>query len=109
MLSEVEGLYDRVAIVTAGRIVVDDDLESLRGRAGRLVTIRWRSEPERSALPDFLELDEVRGSLWTCGLDAPAPRLLDWLQNRPVEDLTIGPPDLDRLFLRYYREREDPA
>jgi hypothetical protein len=31
-------------------------------------------------------------------------QLIEWLAGRPIADLTIGRPDLESLFRRYYKE-----
>jgi ABC-2 type transport system ATP-binding protein len=105
-LSEVERLCDRVAIVREGRLVADETLDGMRAKARRQVTIRWAAEAKASEIdvPDFLQIDERQGHLWRGNLDAPVPRLLEWIHGRPVEDLTIGHPDLDSLFRRYYEQ-----
>jgi hypothetical protein len=35
-------------------------------------------------------------------LDGPVERLIDWLAVNPVADLSIGRPDLETLFRRFY-------
>jgi ABC-2 type transport system ATP-binding protein len=105
VLSEVQDLCDRVAIVRGGELVADEDLVSLQRRAGRSVRIRWSGAPPAAAdCPPFLELAEARDGFWNCGLQGAVQPLLEWLRARAVADLEIGPPDLDRLFLSYYRE-----
>ena len=104
VLSEVEGLCDRVAIVRAGRIVVDDTLADLKARARRVVTLSWEREPDRGSAPSFLTLRDGNDSTWRCELEGPAAPLLDWLQGKRLRDLTVGAPDLDSLFRRYYTD-----
>ncbi len=31
--------------------------------------------------------------------------LLTWLQQQPLDDVAIGPPSLEELFLTYYRDK----
>ena len=56
---------------------------------------------------ELLEIYEHGPDFWEGGLVGPVHELLEWLQGRPVHDLVISPPDLDSLFLRYYRN--DPG
>ena len=109
-LGEVEQLCDRVAIVRAGALVADESLDELRAHAGHQVTIRW---PDAAAAagppPDFMILEERDGRTWTGMLQGPVDRLIDWLAGRAVDDLSIGRPDLESLFRRYYEpDRMDP-
>jgi ABC-2 type transport system ATP-binding protein len=103
-LSEVDRLCERVAILRDGRLVADETLEGLRARARRQVSIRWMASPgpPESGPPPFLDLDERDGRRWLGTLRGPVPDLLDWAHGRPVEDMTIGHPDLDSLFRQYY-------
>lgn len=108
-LSEVEQLCDRVAIVREGRLVVDEPLEVLRKRAGHDVVIRWKNaDAARMAqIPAFLRLTQRTDSVWHASLDGPVNELLRWLGPLAVEDLTIGRPDLETLFRRFYEDPEE--
>jgi ABC-2 type transport system ATP-binding protein len=107
-LSEVEHLCDRVAIVRDGNIVADESLEALRKKAGHEITIRWRSPTHTKSLtpPPFLNLLDRDDSTWHGLLDGPVDELLRWLAPQAIDDLTIGRPDLEALFRRFYRGEE---
>ena len=104
-LSEVEHLCDHVAIVRRGRIVADESLDALRGRARRRVELRFESETAAATTqpPAFLDLLERDGDRWLAELDGEAGELRRWLADRPVRDFTVGPPDLETIFHAYYR------
>jgi ABC-2 type transport system ATP-binding protein len=105
MLSEVEQLCDRVAIVREGKLVAQETLSSLRSRAGHDVTIRWRNAGDAHLpVPSFLRLRERAGVKWECELVGPIDELTRWLATRAVEDLTVGRPDLETLFRRFYED-----
>lgn len=109
-LSEVEQLCDRVAILREGRLVADATLEEMRRYSRREVTIRWKSGTEAAQdPPPFLELQERDGENWTCLLAGPATDLVRWASSQPIEDLSIGRPDLEVLFRRYYQQGRDPS
>ena len=110
-LSEVEALCDRVAIVRKGRIVADETLKSLRKRAKRIVELTFadREAALRVQLPGFLTAQRRDGSRIECELDGPAPPLVEWAAGQQLSDLSIGRPDLERLFREYYEPaRETP-
>ena len=109
-LGEVEQLCDRVAIVRAGEIVADESLAVLRDRAGHDVTIRWKDDAPALAIepPEFLKLTRCERAVWQGTLEGPVRRLVDFLAGKSVEDLSIGRPDLESLFRRFYEhERKD--
>jgi ABC-2 type transport system ATP-binding protein len=103
-LSEVELLCDQIAIVRAGRIVADESLASLRERARRSVRLVFNSidEARDVGVPEFLSVIDRSGRQWLCELSGTAPRLASWAATQPLEDMIIGPPDLETLFRRYY-------
>jgi len=107
-LSEVEQLCDRIAILREGRIVVDAPLAEFRRRAPREVVIHWRhgEEPRLAAAP-ALRVRAREDRRWICTLEGPVAELIAWAAGRPIEDLTIGPPDLEVLFRSYYRNEDE--
>lgn len=110
-LGEVEQLCDRVAIVRDGQLVADESLTALRERAGHNVVIRWSDESQALSLepPDFLKLTRREGSVWLATLDGPAHRLIDFLAGKAVQELNIGPADLESLFSRFYQSDQEVA
>jgi hypothetical protein len=42
--------------------------------------------------------------VWQGTLDGPAHRLVDFLAGQSVEELSIGRPDLESLFRRFYQQ-----
>ena len=107
-LSEVEDLCDRVAILREGRLVADETLEALRGRAKREVTLRWgdHKAAEDTAVPGFLDLRQRRGGEWICTLEGSVMDLVRWSASQPLDDLTVGRPDLESLFHQFYEQGE---
>jgi beta-exotoxin I transport system ATP-binding protein len=107
MLGEVEQLCDRVAIIRDGHLVANETLERLRAHAGHQVTIRWRS-PEAAAAepPPLFQLDERNGLVWSGFLTGPVEPFVTWLASRPIDDVSIGRPDLETLFRHYYALEE---
>jgi len=109
-LSEVEVLCDRVAILREGRLVADATLEELRRRSRRAVTIRWKNRADAAQdPPPFLELQERDGQNWTGLLAGSVTDLVCWASSQPIEDLTLGRPDLEVLFRRYYEHEREPS
>ena len=107
VLSEVQDLCERVAIIRGGSIVADETVAALRGRAKRNVVIEWAGQPPAlSEAPADLQVREPRDAVWKCELAGEVPPLLSWLRDREVVDLAIEPPDLDSLFKRYYLDGE---
>lgn len=103
-LSEVELLCDRVAILRRGTVVADESLAVLRAQAPRVVTLRFQSDrvAREVAPPDFLDVRKRTGAVWDCSLRGPTTPLVRWAAAQPLDDLTIGSPNLEAMFRNYY-------
>jgi ABC-2 type transport system ATP-binding protein len=106
VLSEVERLCDRVAIIRAGRLMAIHDVRELLARRRRRVTIRWRSGvPDPASLP-WLEDVQVDGSRIIGMLSGEVASLIRSIASPNLEDLTIEPASLEEAFLEYYATEE---
>ena len=103
VLSEVDSLCERVAILRQGKLVESSSLDELRARASRQVEIVFRDERAASvAVPDCLHVTQSEERSWRGTLNGPPADLIEWLGGRGIVDVVVRPPDLDRLFLEYY-------
>jgi ABC-2 type transport system ATP-binding protein len=109
-LSEVESLCDRVAIVRQGRIIADETLQSFRGNARRTVELVFpdREAAECLSLPEFLKLARRDGCRVQCELEGPTPPLIAWAAQQAISDISIGQPDLESLFRKFYASSSEP-
>jgi ABC-2 type transport system ATP-binding protein len=107
VLSEVEKLCDRVALIRNGKLIATDTIADLRERQLRRVEITLQT-PSDSFLPALHQLtntanlshDNERIRLeWRGDLNP----LLSLLNTHPVRDLIIEPTDLESIFLSYYK------
>jgi ABC-2 type transport system ATP-binding protein len=103
-LSEVEQLCNHVLMIRNGRIVVDQRLESLRSNAPRTVRLVARSGVALNleSLPDNVRLINHSKDDYELVLTGTARELVNWMSFQPIEDISIGPPLLDRLFHNHY-------
>ena len=108
VLSEVERVCDRVAIVRAGRLMVVADVSALLARRRRRVTVRWRgATPDLSELPG-LEDVAVVGDRITATLTGEIAPFVRAVASPSLDDLTIEPASLEEAFLEYYAD-DGPA
>ncbi len=101
VLSEVEQVADRVAIMRLGRLMHVEDMHARRNL--RMILIRFEGEPPPS-IPDELSLTvrERNGDTLLLEHRGEAVPLLGWLATRPVADLAIGTEDLRSLYDRFH-------
>jgi beta-exotoxin I transport system ATP-binding protein len=109
ILSEVERICDRVAIVRHGRLVALEDVGSLLARRKRNVELRF--EGEAPALDRLEGVSDVRivGDRLTCLLEGDVEPFIRAIADSHVRDLTIEPARLEDAFLEYYADDLDPA
>jgi ABC-2 type transport system ATP-binding protein len=105
VLSEVQRLADRVAIVREGRLVLVEPVESLRARALTRVEATFAEPPPRNA---FARLDGVRelerhGSTVRLSLQGEADQLIKAIARHRVVALDSHEADLEDIFLELYR------
>ncbi len=104
VLSEVERVCDRVAIIRAGRLVALEDVGALLARRHRHVEIRVRGEAPR--LDGVAGVSKLvgRDGLLTCDLEGDVGPFLAALQRSDVADMTIEPAHLEEAFLEFYQD-----
>lgn len=103
ILSEVEALCDRVAIIRAGRIVDEGRIDDLRGRRPRRVTVLLANPDAAVAIPGATQLERHDGTV-TLDYHGEAAALVAALATLPIRDVRIEEPGLDEIFLSYYHE-----
>ena len=107
ILSEVERICDRVAIVRHGRLVALEDVGSLLERRKRNVELRFDGDPPR--LGQLVGVSDVRvvADRLTCRLEGDVGPFLQAIATTRVRDLTIEPARLEDAFLEYYADDID--
>ncbi len=113
ILSEVERVCDRVAIVRGGRLMALQDVDQLLANRKRRVNLRWRGmAPDLREIPGLADVT-VSGDHITATLQGAVAPFVRAIASPNLEDLTIEPARLEEAFLEYYAEdlesREAPA
>ncbi len=106
VLSEVERVCDRVAIVRHGRLVALEDVAALIARRKRNVELRVTgAAPILHAVPGVSDV-HVDGDRITCRLEGDVGPFLAALRDYDVRDLTIEPSRLEEAFLEFYEDAD---
>lgn len=103
VLSEIQRNCSRAAIIRDGRIVACGGVEDLSGKSVKRVTLR--GNVSLNGLQGVRNLQESEGAV-SFLYNGDVNALLKRLSAEKLEDLSIGEPDLEEVFLHYY-ERED--
>ncbi|HZQ58427.1 MAG TPA: ABC transporter ATP-binding protein [Acidimicrobiales bacterium] len=106
ILSEVEALCDRVAILRAGRLVDLGTLAELRHLSSLEVEATFAGAvPDVSRVPGVADV-EVSGHRMRCRVVGPVDPLLHVLASSGVRQLLSREPSLEELFLAHYGREE---
>ena len=103
ILSDVEAVCRRVAIIRDGEIVAAETNENLRQKVVRKMTLRFRGEAPALAGLDGVGRIETNGRnvvLWVRGDLNPVLRRL---AQAEVEEMVFREPELEDIFLSYYQ------
>lgn len=100
VLSEVEQVCDRVAILQRGRLVHVQEMTQLRET--RLVRAAFQQPPGLLPPLDGLVEHQQGGREVVWEYTGPLPALLRWLGPLPLEDLRIEPHGLAAVYERYH-------
>ena len=104
VLSEVERICDRVAIVRRGRLVALEDVAALLARRKRNVELRFEGDaPLLDFVPGVTEV-HVTGDRLTCRLEGDVAPFLGAIAFAKIHDLTIEPARLEDAFLEFYAD-----
>ncbi|WP_280437082.1 ABC transporter ATP-binding protein [Nocardia carnea] len=111
IMSEVEAVADRVAIIREGRLVALDTVAGLRADAVRDVEVTFTGPVDTSAFTGLTGVAEVRieGSTLRCQVTGSPDALLRVLAGHHVAGLLVTEPALEDLFHSYYTGEADAA
>ncbi len=109
VLSEVEDVAGRVAIIRAGRVVDVDDVHTLRRHAGQRVELRFDGPVDVALFRQLPGVHDatVEGVTLTCLLSGEPDALLKAAAAHHVRRWSAQDRELEDLFLDFYRTPDD--
>lgn len=99
-LKEVSGLCDDVAIIKDGKIVKMENIH--KKIADKIVTLKGNYSKIKSKIKDKI-IEENNGTI-KFSYSGKTNRLIEMLNEIEYEDLLIEKPELEDIFLAYYKE-----
>lgn len=111
VLSEVDHVCSRVGIIRSGRLVQVAGLADLHHIRFHRVEIEFAGAPPLEAVKDARGVADVEadGRRLTCSVQGDFGPLLAAIGTNPVVNLVSHEPNLEEVFLAYYREPEAAA
>ncbi len=103
VLSDVEKFCHRVAFIKNGRIIIEDDINSLKEKLLSRITYRLKGGKDDITLltPGVISVEKNKNST-SFLYQGEIQLLLKELSQIPVEKITITEPDLEEVFMHYY-------
>jgi ABC-2 type transport system ATP-binding protein len=102
VLSEVEKVCNRVAIIKEGVIVAEEDMESLKHKAGKVVEVKFRgAKPEPFSISGIGNVAQLNG-YYRMTAAGDIRNILHDLASYDIEDVNIHSMTLDDIFMQYY-------
>ncbi|MCX2953694.1 ABC transporter ATP-binding protein [Lentzea sp. NEAU-D7] len=109
VLSEVEHVADRVGILLAGSLVVEDTVASLKANALRELTFTFAEEVAAATFSGIAGVKAVQatGNEVLCRVTGAVGELVRTAARFPLLNVTSHEPDLEEIFVHYTEERGD--
>lgn len=107
IITEVETLAERVAIIRGGVIIEEEKPENLMSMEIRNIRVRFSKEVDPASLgkvPGVTMLSESNGAMAVLQVEGEMDGLIKALSKFPVSDMDIERPSLEEIFLAYYKE-----
>lgn len=108
VLSEVERICDRCAIIRKGNLVEVETIQGLKEKKMKKIEILFDEEPsmeEWQKFPGVHKVEKDRTLLRIYTLKNPK-EILKKVCEGTFRDITVEDPNLEEVFLEYYREEE---
>ncbi len=107
ILSEVQKLCDRVAIIKDGNLVKVENIKDMIKKAIKKVTLDFSSDIQANEFKfdDAINI-EVKESTVTFVYRGEVNKLVNAISKYNLEDISIVEPDLEEIFMHYYQKED---
>jgi ABC-2 type transport system ATP-binding protein len=104
-LAEVEKICHRIAIIRDGKLVALETLESLKKKKVRRLKFILKEPADELKLPGA-NLVKQKDLYYEYLVEGDMKPILQKLSSLPIDDLIFPEPDLEEVFMAYYRKEE---
>ena len=105
ILSEVDRVCDRIALLRKGELVLLSTVEEARKLAARRVRVIFAEDVSLNpGLPRENVVVEMSPRVWNLKIVGPLGPLLRVVAALPVEDIEVEKPRLEDVVMEYYRD-----
>ena len=106
ILAEVERIADRVGIIREGRLVLEEEVATLKARAVRQLEMHFAEPVPEDAFNRLPGVRNIRseGNAVHCTIDGSVDAVIKAAANFEILNITSHELDLEEIFLAYYKE-----
>ena len=102
VLSEIQRICKRAAIIRKGKIVEVEDIETLLKKQMKMVKLVFTKVPVQLVLPEGAQKHTMVNNKCAFEYVGSTNKLVKWLSTQELFDVSIAEPDLEALFMNYY-------
>ncbi|MGZ3714083.1 MAG: ATP-binding cassette domain-containing protein [Ktedonobacterales bacterium] len=105
ILSEVERICQRVAVIRAGELAAIEEVERLRERAGQVVIVEFAgsiAEGELRAIPGVQAVERQKNGAYHLQIVGSIDPVIKALARHSIQRLAVEEAPLEEIFLKFY-------
>jgi len=103
ILSEVQNICHRAAIIRNGEIVATKHIQSILQKQMKRVVLLFAERPSDLNLPKGVQAGSWQGNTFTFEYVGPTNQLVQWIASIDIKDVAIEEPELEAIFMNYYQ------
>jgi beta-exotoxin I transport system ATP-binding protein len=107
MLSEVERICQRVAVIRAGALVAVEEVERLRERAGQVVIVQFTdavTEDELRGVAGVQSVERQKDGTYHLRIAGGIDPVIKFLARHTIQRLAVEEAPLEDVFLKFYAD-----
>jgi len=103
ILSEIQRLCNRAAVIRKGEIVAIEDIQSLLEKQMKKARLIFNNKPDNLTLPYGAQHIDWHNNKLTFNYIGEINVLIKWMGKQTLIDAVIEEPDLESIFINYYQ------
>jgi len=102
ILSEIQRICQRAAIIKEGKIVKEEDIQELMKKQMKNCRLVFKEKPENIQLPENAQKENWVDNKLSFEYIGAVSDLMKWIAKQDLLDVTIEEPTLENIFMNYY-------
>lgn len=102
ILSEIQRICQRAAIIKEGKIVKEEDIQELMKKQMKNCRLVFKEKPRNIQLPENAQKENWVDNKLSFEYLGDVSLLMKWIANQDLLDVTIEEPTLENIFMNYY-------